>query len=336
MIARARRVPRGLVFLVATLAFFLIAPQIWGAGSITSSNYTDVSDYLGTFGVIALAVGLGMVVGEFDISVGASYVLGGVVAVKLGQSSALVGLLAAAAVGAFAGFVQGVIVGRFKISSVPVTLAGFIVMSGIAVTISGGQQLLYEDYATVDWLNEIHFTYLTTNGMIVGGIFILLALVFALTRIGPTMRAVGGDRRASEVAGIRTTRTLALTMGLGGLVAAAGGGLHAFTSSAAVSDVSFEPLIDAVIAAVIGGVAITGGEGSPLGIAAGVLSLGFLQEAFVVMGSDSNLVTIVTGGFLLLVAVASAAEAGSTIDWLRGQRDRLAMSGRGRTPRTEP
>ncbi len=90
-----------------------------------------------------------------------------------------------------------------------------------------------------------------------------------------------------------------------------------------------------MIAAVIGGVAITGGEGSPLGIAAGVLSLGFLQEAFVVMGSDSNLVTIVTGGFLLLVAVASAAEAGSTFDWLRAQRDRAAIGVR-RQPGTDP
>ncbi len=224
MTARARQLPRGLVFLILTLAFFVIAPQIWGAGSITSSNWTDVCDYLGTFGVIALAVGLGMIVGEFDISVGASYVLGGVIAAKLGQSSPYVGILAAAAVGAFAGFVQGSIVGRFKISSVPVTLAGFIIMSGIALTISHGQQLLFEDYATVDWLNEVHFTYLTTNGIIVAGIFIVLALAMGLTRIGPTMRAVGGDRRASEVAGIRTTRTLAMTMGLGGLVAAAAAG----------------------------------------------------------------------------------------------------------------
>jgi ribose transport system permease protein len=329
--SRLRRTPRGLVFLAVTVAFFLIAPQFYGSGSITNTNYTDICDYLGTFGVIALAVGLGMIVGEFDISVGASYVLGGVVAVKLGGSSPYVGLLFAALVGAVAGGAQGWIVGRFGISSVPVTLAGFIIMSGIALAISGGAQLLYEDYSVVDWLNGVQAEYLTTNGLIVAGIFVVLALLLALTRIGPVMRAVGGDRRASEVAGIRTTRTIAATMAVGGLVAAAGGGLHAFTTSAAVSDVSFEPLIDAVIAAVIGGVAITGGEGSPLGIAAGVLSLGFLQEAFVVMGSDSNLVTIVTGGFLLVVAIAAAPEVGRSVDWLRAQRSRMLPAPRGRT-----
>jgi ribose transport system permease protein len=317
--SRARMLPRGLVFLAVMVVFFLLGPQLAGQGSITNTNYSNISSYVGAVGPIALAVGIGMVLGEFDLSVVSSYALGSVLAVKIGGSP-WVGLAVAAAAGAAAGLIQGFIVGRLNISSVPVTLAGFLVLWGIAFAWSGGAQLVFDDYATTDSLNQTVFGVLTINGIAVGGVFLLVALLFAFTRVGATVRAVGGERRASKVAGVPVTRTLALTFAAGGAVAAAGGALQAFTTSAAIPDVTFDPLINAVIAAVIGGVAITGGEGSPLGILSGVLSIAFLEEAFVVMGSDSNLVAIVTGSFLLLVATISAPELGRTADLLRTKR----------------
>jgi ribose transport system permease protein len=131
------------------------------------------------------------------------------------------------------------------------------------------------------------------------------------------MRAVGGERHASRVAGIPVSRTIVFTLTFGGLIAGLGGALHAYSLSAALPEVSFEPLIYGVIAAVIGGVAITGGEGAPVGIALGALSLAFLQEGFTVMGSSANLVTIVVGLVLLLVAIVAAPEVGRMLDLLR-------------------
>jgi ribose transport system permease protein len=327
MKARALHPPRGLLFLFAMVLFFLVAPRFFGAGKITNTNYADVSSYLAAIGPITLAVGLGMVAGEFDLSVVSSYALGGVLAAKTGGSSPILGLLIAGGVGTAAGAVQGYIVGRLGISSVPVTLAGFLVLWGLSMAISGGGQVLYNNYSLSDSLNHDLFGVLSINGLIVLAVFVAVAGALGLTRIGATIRAVGGERRASQIAGIRVTKTLAITFAFGGLVAALGGAMQAYTTSAAVPGVTFDPLINAVIAAVIGGVAITGGEGSPLGIAAGVLSLGFLQEAFVVMGSNANLVTIVTGGFLLAVALMAAPELGRAADMVRAQRRRVTLLG---------
>jgi ribose transport system permease protein len=322
---RLMNAPRGLVFLVAMVGFFLVAPQFFGAGKINDSSVVDVSNYLAVVGPVALAVGLGMVAGEFDLSVVSSFALGGVLAAKTGGSSPIVGLLIAGGVGFLAGAVQGYIVGSLGISSVPVTLAGFLVLWGLSMALSGGGQVLYNNYSFSDWLNGNVFGVLSVNGVMVIAVFVVAAATLGFTRIGSTIRAVGGERRASQIAGIRVTRTLVITLAVGGLVAGLGGALQAYTTSAAVPGVTFDPLITAVIAAVIGGVAITGGVGSPMGIAAGVLSLGFLQEAFVVMGSNTNLVTIVTGCFLLVVALMSAPQLGRAVDMVRAQRRRAAL-----------
>lgn len=323
------RPPRGLMFLVGMVLFFFIVPQFVGAGTITDTNYSDVSTYLAQVGPVALAVGLGMIAGEFDLSVVSSFALGGVLAAKTGGSSPIVGLLVAGGVGALAGMVQGGVVGRLGISSVPVTLAGFLVLWGISMAISGGGQVLYDHYSLSDWLNQNLGGVVSVEGAIVFVVFLVVAAVLGFTRLGATIRAVGGDRRASQIAGIRATRTLVVTLAFGGMVAGLGGALQTFATSAAVPGVTFDPLINAVIASVVGGVAITGGVGSAIGITMGVLALGFLQEAFVVMGSNANLVTIVTAAFLLVVALFAAPELGRLVDMARAQRRRLpALAGR--------
>jgi ribose/xylose/arabinose/galactoside ABC-type transport system permease subunit len=146
---------------------------------------------------------------------------------------------------------------------------------------------------------------------------IVLGLVLRCARFGTSVRAIGGDRASAAVAGIDTRRTLIFTFMIGGFVAAVGGGLQSYALATASSTVSFTPLITAVTAVIVGGVAISGGRGSVFGIALGVLSLALLTEALVVMNVDPQLVNVVTGTFLLIVAVLGAPELSRSRDMVR-------------------
>jgi ribose/xylose/arabinose/galactoside ABC-type transport system permease subunit len=247
-----------------------------------------------------------------------TFTLGGVIALKLGDSAGLlVGIVAAAAAGALLGVIQGGLVSRLNISSVPITLAGFLMIWGIAEIVAGGEgeQVVSQNFERGEKLLKPVLTIFTISSLIVIGCVIVLHLVLAYTRLGRNLRAVGGDRRASRISGIRVPFVIIGTFAAAGVVAALGGALQAVSFSSVSPDVSFNPLLFAVIAAIIGGVGITGAHGSPLGIACGVLAFETLEETFVILKLDPNVATVLTGAFLLAIAIISAPDLRLPSKW---------------------
>jgi ribose/xylose/arabinose/galactoside ABC-type transport system permease subunit len=95
-------------------------------------------------------------------------------------------------------------------------------------------------------------------------------------------------------------------LGASGLLAAAAGSLHSYSLSSAQPDLGFNPLIFATIAARGGGVKLAGGHGSPIGIAAGVLSLAILEEILAATAAPQYTGDLVTGLILTIVTIAAA------------------------------
>jgi ribose/xylose/arabinose/galactoside ABC-type transport system permease subunit len=298
----------------------LILP-LFLAGSVTSTNYIDIFTNLAGLGPLAVAVGLTMILGEFDISSVSIYGLGGVIALKVGQADGLLlACVLAGAAGALLGAFQGAIVARLKISSVPVTLGGFLAIWGLTEVIAGhnGKQLASTLYGPSEVLNETVGGVFTVASLIVIGGVLIVHGVFVLTRLGRNVRAVGGDRRASAISGINVPVTITMTFLSAGAIAALGGALQALSFSTVSPQINFNPLLMAVIAAIVGGVGITGATGSPLGIACGVLSLGILQELFGILEVNPDLATVLTGAFLTLIAIISAPDLRIPAAWRSG------------------
>ena len=159
-------------------------------------------------GLLALAIGLTMMAGEFDLSVVGTYAVGGMIAVQAGQSSAVLGLLAAVAAGAAIGAVQGGLIAWLRIPSMPVTLAAYIALLGLAYVISGGLSVTFTNQAATLWVDQTVAGIFSPRSLITLGAFVLAAIVLGFTRLGPELRAIGGDRRAGRVAGVRVDRDL--------------------------------------------------------------------------------------------------------------------------------
>jgi ribose transport system permease protein len=286
--------------------------------TITYLNVYDVLQRFADYGLLALAIGLCMIVGEYDLSTASMYGLAGMVAVLTGAGTPAWGILAALAVGAAGGLVQGGIITSLRLAAVPVTLGGFIVYLGITYVLSGNNDVTYDRIEVGLRLDQPIAWVFSIRSLITMAGFLLVAAAFHLTRIGPDIRATGGDRRASRIAGVRVGRVLVGVFAASGLLAAAAGSLHAYSLSSAQPDLGFNPLIFATIAALVGGVKLAGGRGSPFGIAAGVLSLAILEEILAAVAAPQYAGDLVTGVLLLFVTIFAAPVVS---DWWTRQSD---------------
>lgn len=308
-----------LIFALVVVAF--LAVPLYSQETATQFNVYNALQSSAALGLLALAVGLSMIAGEFDLSTVGMYALGGMLAVKFGVDSPLVGVAVALAAGALIGLVQGGIIAKLGISSVPVTLGGYIALLGLTSVISGGESIAYDNLDAGLWLEQEILTWFSPRSLIMLAVFVAVGTLLYWTRIGRDLRAVGGDRRASRAAGVRTDRMLVGTFVSTAMISALAGALLAYSIAAAKPDPGGTPLVFAVTAALLGGVTLAGGRGTALGVLAGVLALSLLQEIFVIVATPDYVSNLVLGGLLVVVI---AFDAPHLRDHLTGARSRMA------------
>jgi ribose/xylose/arabinose/galactoside ABC-type transport system permease subunit len=270
-------------------------------------------------GLLALAIGLTMVAGEFDLSVVGTYALGGMVAVELGQTSALQGVLAAVGCGLLIGATQGTLIAGLRIPSMPVTLATYIALLGLTHAISGGLSVSYTNVDAILWVDKTVAVVFSPRSLITLGAFLIAAVVLGSTRWGAQLRAIGGDRRASRVAGVRVERTLVALFTTSGALAALGGALMAFSFASANPDPGLRPLLIAAVAALLGGVSLAGGRGTPMGLLAGALAVALLAQVVTASYLPDYWIQLFYAGLLVVIVAIDSPGLHRGIDRLRAR-----------------
>ncbi len=265
------------VALAVVLAAFFCTPLISGTPLSTFDVYNTFQG-LAQLGLLTLGLGVTMIAGEFDLSVAGTYALGGMVAVQAGQSWPALGVLAAVAAGAAIGAVQGGLIARLRIPSLPVTLATYIALLGLTSAMSGGLDVTYDNSAAALWLDRPIAVIFSTPSLVALAAFAVAALIFGGTRLGMQIRAIGSDRRASRVAGVPVQLTLVGLFTASGTLAALGGALFSYSYATANPDPGFQPLILAAVGCLVGGVSLAGGRGLPAGLLAGALAVALLGQ----------------------------------------------------------
>lgn len=300
----ARRIPAP-YWLTSSFLIALVVAPAFGGSALSAVNFFNIGQTFAAYGPLALGLGLLMVAGEFDLSLPASYGLGAMVAVQTGAGNPWWGLVLAVAAAVAAGLVNGLLVAVAKLSSVPVTLGTFIAVSGLMLVLGGGKSIPYENYHVGLRLDEPIAQFVSIRSLVAVGLFVAVGLLVRGTRWGRDLKATGGDRRAAEVAGVRTQRILIEAFGLSAGLAGLSGALLGYgLSSANPAYGGFSSLIFAATAVLLGGVRLAGGEGSAAGMAAGVFSMALLEELLVVTEAQSYVQDLLTGGLLVLIGIA--------------------------------
>lgn len=320
------------VSLLIVVAAFLCTPFITGSGLTTFDVYNTFQG-LAQLGLLALGLGITMIAGEFDLSVAGSYAAGGMIAVQAGQSSAVLGVLAALAAGAAAGAVQGGLIASLRIPSLPVTLATYIALLGLTSAMSGGLSVTYANTGATLAVDRSVAAVFSLPSLVTLAAFAIAALVLGGTRLGREVRAVGGDRRASRVAGVRVGRVLVGLFTVSGALAALGGALLSYSRASANPDPGLQPLILATVACLVGGVSLAGGRGLPAGLLAGLLAVALLGQIDAMTALPDYYTELLYAALLVVIVAIDAPGLRRGLDRLRAGA--LSMNSL-RTPPNQP
>ena len=294
------------------LLVVVIAVVLWildGRGQFfTTSTAFSTLQQFAIFGPIALGLGLSMIVREFDLSVGGMMSLSGCIAVLTGAHYPELGVALAVLFGLIWGLFQGILMVWLRLGSIGVTLGGLLTLGGLAYVITGNQSIGYPRMDVAMAVNNPLLQILSLRSLLVLAAFLVAAFFMARTRVGRDVYAAGSDRRAAMVAGVRTNAIIPAIFACSGMLAALGGSLLSYSLAAASGIALTDALVPATAAAIIGGVSLTGGKGTPIGIVGGVLVLCLLSAGLNAIGTRPAVHDVVTGGVLFLVAIADSID----------------------------
>ncbi|SDH86303.1 ribose transport system permease protein [Actinokineospora alba] len=295
---------------LSLIGALVIVVAVFGAlnpGFLDPANLAGIGEAVTVFGLLAVVQTVVIICGGLDISVGSQAGIASVVsamAFTATGGNALLGFLAALAVGVAAGAVNGLIIVYGRVNPVIATLATLAAYKGVAQLISGGKAQGFV-------LDNDFFIFLA-RGKVLGLpvpmvilILVSLGLHFLLkyTDIGRNIYAIGGNDTAARLAGININKYLVAVFVLAGVVAAiAGIILTARTGSGQPVSGSEGLELKAITAAALGGCALKGGKGTIGGTLLAVVLLGALDNGLNVVGVNTFWQNVAQG-FLLAAAV---------------------------------
>ena len=315
-------------FTVMAGAIVLLALMDRGTGFFFSiGTIFSVMQLFATFGLVALGLGLSILIREFDLSVAGIVGLAGCIAVMTGATNPWIGLGLGVGAGVLSGLLQGVIMTRLNLSSVGVTLGGLLTLQGLTYVLTGNQTIGYPNIQVALGLNAPIGGLVSVRSAACLAVFVLAALVMAYTHIGRDVIATGSDRRAARIAGLNTDRIVIGVFAASGASAALAGVLLSYSLGAASPVALADVLPTAAAAAIVGGVSVVGGRGSPMGIAAGVMTLCILRSGLSAIGVEPHVHDLVTGFILIAIAILDAPELFRHItSWRHARAERRASA----------
>lgn len=307
---------RPYLFLAGTVVSLALLD--WDGGRFLSrATAFSTMQSFATLGPVALGLGLTMLIREFDLSVAGMFGLAGCIAVLTGVEQPWLGLVLAVLAGCGFGVAQGVIMTSLNVASVGVTLGGLLTAVGIAYVLTESQSLIYPNMELALGLNERIMGIFSARSIVAMGVFAVAIVVVGFTRLGRDMIATGSDRRAALISGVNVDKIVVGTFAFSGVTAALAGSLLSYSLASASPSGLSDVLVPAAAAAILGGVSLSGGTGTPLGIAAGVLTLAIMRSGLNAIGAPPFAHDIAMGTILVTVAVLDASHLGRRIRRLR-------------------
>ena len=293
----------GLIVMIAVFSF--LKPETFP----TWSNFLTIFDDTSLLAIVAGGLTVCLILNEFDLSIGFTVTLGGIIATQWLDSglgvpeSVLIGLAA----GLLVGLVNGLVVTQFGVSAFIATLATGAVINGIIIFITGGQPntVLPPGFSAI---GQSTLVTISSPVLIAVGVLILLWTFLNRTEGGRRIDATGGNTKAARFAGIRVNRYRMLGFVISALCAALAGVVLAARLGAGYTDAGNAYLLDAFTACFLGAVTFHDGRFNILGTLVGVLILAVTFNGLNQLGVPSYWQDIVKG-LILIFAVAGSGVA---------------------------
>jgi ribose/xylose/arabinose/galactoside ABC-type transport system permease subunit len=273
----------------------------------TTAGIAALLDGAVLIGLVAVGVGVTMIAGEFDLSVGSLAAVIGVFAVNLIVAGVgiMPAMVLAVVVAGCVGAVQGLIIAVTGINSLVFTIGTLIGFRGLALIISNENTVTVpiERLGEVDFISQRLLWVLSPLSITMFVVFVLVGLFLRYTIWGREIYAIGGGRNEARAAGVSLMRPLVIAFALSGTLAGLGGTLLSVRLGSA-TPLGFDTLLlSAATACLMGGIALEGGRGNVLGIFVGLMTLRFLVGGVAAYGAPYWLQSLAVGTLLIIVIV---------------------------------
>lgn len=275
---------------------------------MTSYNMSVVARTLAFVGLVTLGQSMLLIIGELDLSLGAigglAGIVSGILMVQMGINP-VVALVCALMLGAALGFLNGLLVATLQLHSLVLTIGTAGIFGGINLVLTKG-------VAITNIPKEIAFLGKgTVMEVPVPFIIMIVALIVATfvtlkTPFGRYMYAIGNNKAAAQMLGIKVNRVRILVFTIAGFLSALAGLLMVARLGTAQPSIGESWVLPPIAASVIGGVATTGGIGTPLGAILGAGIIGIIENIIVLFGVSPYWQGVVSG---LIVVLAISFDA---------------------------
>lgn len=276
---------------------------------LKSDNLLNIANQIAVIAIVAVGMTMVIITGGIDLSVGSLIALAAVLAAKFirdeaggaDASSAGMTLACLAAVGicGLIGAFSGAMITRFDVPPFIVTLAMMLVGSGLAYLTSRGQSI-YQIPDSFVWLGRGADLFGLPNAVVLMLLLYALAQVLmSRMRLGRYLYAVGGNREAARLSGVPVERVLMFAYIASGSLAALGGVIMAsqLKSGSATYGNMYELYV--IAAVVVGGAALSGGEGKMFGTLTGAFTIAVIQNGMNLTNIESYTQKVVLGLVIL-------------------------------------
>lgn len=302
------------------IGFLIIVGVFWWQRPttfMTVNNWLNITQQVSILGVVAFAMTVVMVVGDFDLSVGTMASLAGIVAGLMFQAEQ--GLLPsiglALITGIVGGIINGILVSYMGLSAFVGTLSTMTIFGGIALYISGGTTIFGRviPEAFVNFGNggiplgtvgerAVNLPNLTIVALIV---LAIIWVVLEQTVFGRRLYAIGGNKEAARLGGVKVRSLRLMAFVISGLGAAVAGLMLAARVATANPKQGDGLMLNAIAAVFLGMTMSEEGEPHVLGTLVGVLILGVMANGLTQLNIDSYIQQILTGCIIVLAVALS-------------------------------
>ncbi len=289
--------------------------------SLASPNFFQFSNIVGILlatavnGVLALGVTFVIITAGIDLSVGTvmtlSAVMTGVFITNLGLPI-VIGILGGLLTGAFAGWINGMVIAKMKIPPFVSTLGMLYIAKGLALVISGLKPIYFSDTPAFSQIAMGDILGIPYAVLIFFGAAIIANIILTKTILGRYTFALGSNEEATRLSGVNVDKWKTAVYTLAGLFSGLAGVLIAARLNSAQPALGAGYELDAIAAVVIGGTSLSGGEGTIMGTVIGAFIISVLTNGLRILSVPQEWQIVVTGGILILAVYADILRRGKS------------------------
>lgn len=299
------------ISLVIVLIILCVFIQFRNDSFLTIKTIVDMMKNYSVTMILALGMMGILLVGGIDISIGSTVAFSGMASALLLRdkiiNSTLMGFVVAILFGLACGLIIGLVITRGKVLPIIATLGFMNIIRGTTYLIANSQWVaayqIPQNFKA--FAQESYLSFGLLNNMITVTLvcYLIFFIVMKWTRTGRKIYAVGSNPEAAKVSGIKINRMKLIVYGIMGALSGLCGALWVSIYASAQGDMATGIEMDVIASCVIGGVSLSGGRGSAVGVFLGSLAMAIISKALPLIGISSYWQTMIKGAIIILAII---------------------------------